>query len=65
MRLIPVYLLFLALLAITFAWWGLETEAGRRNFDEMDGLYPFFTGIGGLVLMALSLLLLILQRRKK
>ena len=64
MRLIPVYLLFAALIAITFAWWGLETEQGRENFDEMDGLYPFFTGVGGLVLMALSLLLLILQRRK-
>ncbi|MEP2980350.1 MAG: hypothetical protein ABJO86_12740 [Lentilitoribacter sp.] len=64
MRLIPLYLLFLALLAITFAWWGLETKLGQQSFDEMDGLYPFFTGIGGLVLMALSLLLLILQRRK-
>ena len=64
MRLVPVYLLFAALIAITFAWWGLETEQGRQNFDEMDGLYPFFTGVGGLVLMALSLLLLILQRHK-
>ena len=64
MRLVPVYLLFAALIAITFAWWGLETEQGRQNFDEMDGLYPFFTGVGGLMLMALSLLLLILQRRK-
>lgn len=64
MRLIPVYLIFAALLAITFAWWGLETEHGQRNFDEMDGLYPLFTGISGLVFMLLSIVLLILQRRK-
>lgn len=64
MRLIPVYLIFAALLAITFAWWGLETEQGQQNFDEMDGLYPLFTGVGGLVLMLASLILLIWQKRK-
>lgn len=64
MRLVPVYLIVLSLIAITFAWWGLETDSGRQNYDEMDGLYPFFTGICGLVLMVLSLLLLILQKRK-
>ena len=37
-----------ALLAIglaVFCWWGLFTSAGRRAFDEMAGMIPWFAGV--------------------
>jgi hypothetical protein len=34
-----------------FAWWGLFTIAGSRQFDEMDGFIPFFVGCGGVILL--------------
>ena len=42
---------------LAFAWWGMNTSAGRSRFDEMDGLYPFFTGIAGGVLLILALVI--------
>lgn len=50
-----------------FCWWGLFSAAGQRRFDEMDGMYPFFAGVGAVVLAlgALMLFLTILWRRHR
>lgn len=64
MKMLPTYLIFIALIAITFGYWGLETVSGRKEFDEMDGIIPLFTGIGGVALLVASVILLIIQRRR-
>ena len=40
-----------------FGVWGLYTDAGRRAFDEMDGLYPFFSLVGAGVLLIVAIIL--------
>lgn len=64
MKMLPTYLIFIALIAITFGYWGLETVSGRKEFDEMDGIIPLVTGFGGVALLVASLILLIIQRRR-
>lgn len=39
---------------VAFGWWGVETVAGRRRFDEMAGMIPMAAGALG-VLVALLL----------
>jgi len=36
---------------IAFGYWGLETESGRRTFDEMAGMIPFGAAALGVVAM--------------
>jgi hypothetical protein len=38
-----------------FAWWGINTRAGNRAFDEMAGMIPFFAGVAGGVLVVIAL----------
>ncbi len=57
-RVVVIALTLAGLGAITFCYWGLETTAGRKAFDEMDGLIPFFAGVGGLGLWGLALVIL-------
>jgi len=62
MRILGVAALALALLATLlggFCWWGLWTEGGRRHFDEMAGLVPFYGGVAGAVALVLSAVLII------
>jgi multisubunit Na+/H+ antiporter MnhC subunit len=49
-----------ALLAIglgTFGYWGVYTEAGRKQYDEMDGIIPV-AALATAVVIALSLVIL-------
>lgn len=39
---------------IGFGYWGQMTESGRRQFDEMDGMYPFFAMWGGIALAGIA-----------
>lgn len=49
----PTVLLVLALLLGAFCYWGLFTGSGQRQFDEMDGLIPFYAGILAIVALLL------------
>ena len=53
MRLIVV-LLCAASVLFAFGGWGLWSAAGRRAFDEMDGLYPFFALVLAGVLLGVA-----------
>ena len=35
-------LIVAGLLAAVFGYWGVYTESGRREFDEMAGIIPMF-----------------------
>ena len=48
-----------------FGWWGMNTAAGRRRYDEMAGMIPFFAGIAGGVILACALMLLLLSARRR
>lgn len=47
MRYLPVLLLACAGACFAFAYWGLETPAGRRAYDEMAGIIPAAVGMAG------------------
>lgn len=36
---------------VAFGYWGLETAAGRRAFDEMAGMIPFGAQVLGALLL--------------
>ena len=63
MKRIAIGLALLSLAGLAFGWWGLETEAGRRRFDEMAGIIPLLTAIGSLVLLVVAAILGYLARR--
>ena len=44
-------------LLLAFGWWGVETAAGRRRYDEMDGIIPFAAGVLGALLLACAAIL--------
>ena len=47
-------LTILGLAMICFSWWGLETPAGNRQFDEMAGMIPEFSGVVGALFLVAS-----------
>mgnify|MGYP003634206076 CR=1 FL=1 len=63
MKLLAIALALLGLAGLAFGWWGLETVAGRRRFDEMAGIIPLLTGIGSLILLLAAAILGVLSRR--
>ena len=53
MKTVGIVMIGCALLLGAFAWWGIYTDSGRRRFDEMAGMIPFFAGIlAGIVFIA-------------
>jgi len=48
-RFLPPSLLVVAIACFAFAYWGLETPAGRRAYDEMAGMIPLAVGLAGAV----------------
>ena len=40
-----------------YSYWGMESDAGRRRYDEMAGMIPFFVGVAGVALLGLAALL--------
>ena len=63
MKLFAIVLALASLAGLVFGWWGLETVAGRRQFDEMAGMIPFFTGIASLVLLVVAGILYYIANR--
>ena len=63
MKLIAAILALLAVIGLIFCWWGLETAAGRRQFDEMAGMIPFFSGVASVVLLIIAAALFYFARR--
>ena len=45
MNTLAFILIIVAAVLGVFAWWGLATAGGRRQFDEMAGMIPFFAGV--------------------
>jgi hypothetical protein len=46
-----------------FAWWGLQTTAGRHAFDEMAGIIPVVAGILGLCLLFVGVVWIVVRSR--
>ncbi len=63
MKLFAIILALLSFAGMIFGWWGLETTAGRRHFDEMAGMIPFFTGLASIVLLLVSAALYYFARK--
>lgn len=59
----PIFLLAIAVACEAFAYWGLNTVAGRAAFDEMAGIIPLAAAPLGLC-FALAALLLWWRRRR-
>lgn len=57
-RILSALLMVCGLACLAFAWWGLETVAGRRSFDEMDGIIPFAAAALGVALLIAALFLI-------
>jgi hypothetical protein len=58
MKLLIIILIFAGLVGVAFGAWGIYTPQGRTKFDEMDGLYPFFSGIAGIVSVVIAFALI-------
>ncbi|MEP7237263.1 MAG: hypothetical protein ABI685_05350 [Ferruginibacter sp.] len=65
MKITAVIILILAVALMGYGYWGAFTTSGNKVYDEMDGYFPFFILIGGLILFVVFLILVILIRRKK
>ena len=57
MKMVAIVLALVAVAGMAFGWWGLETVSGRRHFDEMAGMIPFFAGVGSVILLLLAAIL--------
>jgi hypothetical protein len=57
MRRWATILAILAVASEAFAYWGLNTVAGRHMFDEMAGMIPLAAACLGLLLVGMALLL--------
>jgi len=51
----PHALLVIGTAGLLFALWGIKSTTGRRMFDEMAGMIPFYIGVLGAVLVAVAL----------
>jgi hypothetical protein len=47
---------------VAFGYWGVETRAGRRMFDEMAGIIPWALGLLGWLLLAVGAGLFVWRR---
>jgi hypothetical protein len=63
MRYIPHLLCAIGFLALVFAYWGINTVAGRRQFDEMAGMIPFGVGVLGALTILIGIVWLIVRLR--
>jgi hypothetical protein len=63
MRYIPPLLCVIGILAVIYGYWGLNTVAGRRRFDEMAGIIPFGIGVLGALAILAGLIWWIIRLR--
>jgi hypothetical protein len=66
MKLTATILIVIGVALALYGWWGIFTKAGQRKYDEMDGFYPFFIGLGGLasILIAIILVVIVIWRSR-
>jgi hypothetical protein len=58
---IPLIISFcLGTLLTLFGFWGTRSEKGKKKFDEMAGMIPFFSYYAGLLILAVSTAIFIL-----
>lgn len=57
MRTIALILFLIGLACEAFAFWGLETRAGRRAFDEMAGMIPMAAAPVGLLFVIAAMVI--------
>jgi cytochrome bd-type quinol oxidase subunit 2 len=62
-----IIFIVLGLLFGIFGYWGMFTKAGTHAYEEMDGMYPFFALLAGILLICIALILFIVTiiRKKK
>jgi hypothetical protein len=61
MRTLISILVISGLALMAFSYWGVETESGRRAYDEMDGIIPIAAGVLGALLLALAIVFVIVR----
>ena len=64
MKRVPALILIIALALIGYGYWGAFTAAGNKVYDEMDGYYPFFMLIGGVILLITWLIIILVRKRR-
>jgi hypothetical protein len=65
MKQTAILLFFISAAAGIFGYWGCYTSAGRKAYDEMAGMIPFFSlWISGLCFIIGFVLTLVLYLRK-
>ena len=60
MKTVAIVLSLLGIVGLAFGAWGLYTPEGRSRYDEMDGLYPLFSGVAGGILISIAIVLAII-----
>ncbi len=56
MKIAAFVLLFIGMPLSIFGYWGSQTVAGRKKYDEMDGIIPIFSLYLGVVLVIIGLI---------
>ena len=64
MRIVAGVLAALGAALLAFGYWGLETVAGRRAFDEMAGMIPFGAQVLGALLLILAAVIAVARSRR-
>jgi hypothetical protein len=62
MKIVALVLALLGTACVAFGYWGVETRAGRRMFDEMAGMIPMGIGALGGLLLLVGVALFVWQR---
>lgn len=58
-------MLIIAIAFMAYGYWGAFTESGNKVYDEMDAMLPFFGLIIGAVLFIISVVIMIVARKRK
>ncbi|MEO6541526.1 MAG: hypothetical protein ABIN74_11060 [Ferruginibacter sp.] len=64
MKIASCIILIASLALMIYGYWGAFTTAGNKVYDEMDGYYPFFMLLGGVVLFIVFFVLLFISNRR-
>ena len=64
MKAISRILFVTAVACMVYGYWGAFTEAGNKNYDEMNGMIPFIILVAGSILFIVAIVLMIISARK-
>ena len=54
----------ISLILIGYGYWGAFTNAGNKVYDEMDGYYPFFILLAGMLMLVTTFIIVLVKKRK-